>query len=148
MTQRVMNLEDQRYLNLWWNLCATYFWCVAGPWVKGLKPKLPLLIIPEPCRRRDSRNDSDVKHIHHKASWSQRPLTEALSEDSRSGGAFVSSYPDLVVYELAGQVHLLGGASDGEDPGVGVSGGGRVSLQLHVSSRLLVNTLDGFPTCT
>lgn len=61
---------------------------------------------------------------------------------------FVSSYPDLVVYELAGQVHLLGGASDGKDPGVGVSGGGRVPLQLHVSSRLLVNTLDGFPTCT
>lgn len=52
-------------------------------------------------------------------------------------------YPDLVVYELAGQVHLLGGASDGEDPGVGVGGGRRVPLQLHVSSRLLVNTLDG-----
>lgn len=52
-------------------------------------------------------------------------------------------YPDLVVYELAGQVHLLGGASDGEDPGVGVGGGGRVPLQLHVSSRLLVNTLNG-----
>ena len=52
-------------------------------------------------------------------------------------------YPDLVVYELAGQVHLLGGASDGEDPGVGVGGGWRVPLQLHVSSRLLVNTLDG-----
>ena len=57
------------------------------------------------------------------------------------------SYPDLVVYELAGQVHLLGGASDGEDPGVGVGGGRGVPLQLHVSSRLLVNTLNGFTTC-
>ena len=27
----------------------SYFWCVAGPWVKGLKPKPPLLMIPEPC---------------------------------------------------------------------------------------------------
>lgn len=25
-----------------------YFWCVAGPWVKGLKPKPPLLMMPEP----------------------------------------------------------------------------------------------------
>lgn len=55
-------------------------------------------------------------------------------------------YPDLIVYELAGQVHLLGGASDGEDPGVGVGGGRRVPLQLHMSSRLLVNTLNGFST--
>lgn len=45
-----------------------------------------------------------------------------------------STYPDLVVDELAGQVHLLGGASDGEDPGVGVSGGRWVPLQLHVGS--------------
>lgn len=59
-----------------------------------------------------------------------------------------SSYPDLVVYQLASQVHLLDGASDGEDPGVGVGGGRRVPLQLHVSSRLLVNTLNGFPTYT
>ena len=57
------------------------------------------------------------------------------------------AYPDLVVYELAGQVHLLGGASNGENSGVGVCGGGRVPLQLHVSPRLLVNTLNGFSTC-
>lgn len=57
------------------------------------------------------------------------------------------AYPYLVVYELAGQVHLLGRASDGENPGVGVGGGRRVPLQLHVSARLLVNTLDGFSTC-
>lgn len=57
------------------------------------------------------------------------------------------AYPYLVVYELAGQVHLLGRASDGENPGVGVGGGWRVPLQLHVSTRLLVNTLDGFSTC-
>lgn len=55
--------------------------------------------------------------------------------------------PDLVVDELAGQVHLLAGASDGEDPGVGVSGRRRVPLQLHVSSRLLVDALNSLPTC-
>lgn len=56
-------------------------------------------------------------------------------------------YPDLVVYELPSHVHLLGGASDGEDPGVGVGGRRRVPLELHVGSRLLVDALDGFSTC-
>lgn len=73
---------------------------------------------------------------------------ELLSEDSWTRGAFVLSYPDLVVYELTGQFHLLSGASDGEDPSAGVSGGGWVPLQLHMSSRLLVNTLNGFPSYT
>lgn len=52
-------------------------------------------------------------------------------------------YPDLVVDELAGQVHLLGGAPDGEDPGVGVCGGRGVPLELHVGPGLLVDALDG-----
>lgn len=64
------------------------------------------------------------------------------------GGLWGCTYSDLVVNELAGHVHLLGGTSNGEDPGVGVGGGRRVPLQLHVSSRLLVDALDGFPTCT
>lgn len=59
----------------------------------------------------------------------------------------VCVYPDLVVYELASHVHLLGGASDGEDPGVGVGRRRRVPLELHVGSRLLVDALDGFSAC-
>lgn len=55
-----------------------------------------------------------------------------------------AAHPDLVVDELAGDLHLLGGATDGEDPGVGVGGGRRVPLQLHMGPGLLVDALDGF----
>lgn len=31
-------------------VCVSHFWCEVGPCVKGLNPKPPLLMIPEPCR--------------------------------------------------------------------------------------------------
>lgn len=63
-------------------------------------------------------------------------------------GRLCCTYSDLVVDKLARHVHLLGWPSDGEDPGVVVSGGRGVPLQLHVSARLLVDAFDGFSTCT
>lgn len=114
--------------------------------MKGLKPKPPLLIIPEPCGRRPSRRSSDFQTIC--LILDLFLLTQTFPFTVYLQRCLCLVYPDLVVYELASQVHLLGGASDGEDPGVRVGGGGRVPLQLHVSSRLLVNTLNGFSTCT
>ena len=57
-------------------------------------------------------------------------------------------YPDSLVDQLSGLVQLLGGSSQGEDPDVGVGVGGRVPLQLHVGTGLLLDVLDGLPSCT
>lgn len=62
-------------------------------------------------------------------------------------GRLRCTYSDLVVDKLARHVHLLSWPSDGEDPGVVVGRGRWVPLQLHVSSRLLVDAFDGFSTC-
>lgn len=61
-------------------------------------------------------------------------------------GGHKTTYPNLLIDQLAGHFHLLGGAADGENAHVGVGVGRRVSLQLHVRSRLLVDVLDGFAT--
>lgn len=58
----------------------------------------------------------------------------------------MSIYPDLLVDELSGDLHLLRGASDGEDAHVGIGVGRRVSLELHVGTGLLVDVLDGLAT--
>lgn len=123
-------------------VCEAHLWWLLAC-VKGLKLKPPLLMIPEPCR--------DTTHllVLRVLIWAQSGpgCSWTCSGPSVAVGAGLT-YSDLVVDELAGHVHLLGGASDGEDPGVGVGGGRRVPLQLHVSSRLLVDALDGFSTCT
>lgn len=57
-----------------------------------------------------------------------------------------TTYPNSLIDQLAGLFQLLRGASDGEDAHVGVGVGRRVSLQLHVGTRLLFDVLDGFST--
>lgn len=54
--------------------------------------------------------------------------------------------PNSLIDQLPGLFQLLRGASDGEDAHVGVGVGRRVSLQLHVGTRLLLDVLDGFPS--
>lgn len=62
------------------------------------------------------------------------------------GGQTQTTYPNFLIDQLAGHLHLLRGASDGEDAHVGVGVGWGVSLQLHVGTRLLVDVLDGLST--
>lgn len=101
--------------------------------MKGPKPNPPLLMIPDPCR--ETRRKSE------------RGPGRTRTRAGPSAGRVLTAHPDLVVDELAGDLHLLGGAADGEDPGVWVGGGRRVPLQLHMGTRLLVDALDGFTTC-
>jgi len=61
-------------------------------------------------------------------------------------GLSQTTYPNSLIDQLPGLFQLLRGASDGEDAHVGVGVGRRVSLQLHVGTRLLLDVLDGFPT--
>lgn len=56
------------------------------------------------------------------------------------------TYPNFFINQLPGHLHLLRGASDGEDAHVGVGVKGWVPLKLHVSSRLLVDVLNGLST--
>lgn len=63
-----------------------------------------------------------------------------------STGGSQTTYPNSLIDQLAGLFQLLRGASDGEDAHVGVGVGRRVSLQLHVGTRLLFDVLDGFST--
>ncbi len=57
-----------------------------------------------------------------------------------------TTYPNSLIDQLASLFQLLRGASDGEDAHVGVGVGRRVSLELHVGTRLLFDVLDGFST--
>lgn len=57
-----------------------------------------------------------------------------------------TTYPNSLIDQLTGLLQLLRGAPDGKDAYVGVSVGRRVSLKLHMGTRLLFDVLDGFST--
>lgn len=57
-----------------------------------------------------------------------------------------TTYPNSLIDQLTGLLQLLRGAADGKDAYAGVSVGRRVSLQLHMGTRLLFDVLDGFST--
>lgn len=57
-----------------------------------------------------------------------------------------TTYPNSLIDQLTGLLQLLRGAPDGKDAYVGVSVGRRVSLKLHMGTRLLFDVLDGFTT--
>lgn len=71
---------------------------------------------------------------------------ESNSEANDLGSPGFGTYPNFLVNQLPGHLHLLRGASDGEDAHIGVGVKRRVPLQLHVSSRLLVDVLNGLAT--
>lgn len=57
-----------------------------------------------------------------------------------------ATYTNFLIYEMSGELDLLGDPSDCEYSDTGVCVWGWVSLQLHVCSRLLIYALDVLTT--
>lgn len=126
-----------------------FWWGVAGPWVKGLSPKLLFPPIPDACMRK-----SRITHQKHSTNHQWHTLTldtylkslNILQELILLFKQKAITHPDLLVYQLSGHFHLLRRSADGEDPDVGVGVWRRISLQLHMSAGLLVDVLYGLST--